>query len=203
MALERVCLNVQLSNLYASISLQLLVLLLLRADPALRLAFMQGPQGGLLLAALQLFGCGRTPLHAVVARLEPGLVGGGGFGWLCSQGLGLDGVQEVMALTDNNYTSLPEASTACLALSWLLLQPQEEAGTSCDSSTVGGSGNACYHGSNSHPGSSGSSSSSVGSGTVSGSCQPGSAWSLGPLVRFGSLGHGSGAPPGSYLAHAV
>jgi hypothetical protein len=162
LALERVCLNVQLSTYHGNNSLQLLVLLLVRADPALRLAFLQGPQGGLLLAALQLYGCGRTALHAAVAAIQPELVQDSGMGWLCSQGLGMKGLREVL-FHDTTLDTLPHASTAVLALSWLLLRPKD-----------------------SREGSDGSSSSSSSSCTASGIISSTIAWSPGPLVRFGS-----------------
>jgi hypothetical protein len=181
LVLERVCLNVQLSTYRSTASLNLLVLLLLRADPALRLAFLQGPQGGLLLAALQLYACGRTPLHEAVAGVQPGLVPEGLLGWACSPGVGLKGLQEVMASTPP-YGLMPAPQTAGLVLSWLLLQ-------------LGGSpagGNSGSY-SNSHSSGSGGGrheSSSSSSSTVkscSASRPPVVAWAPGPLVRFGEV----------------
>jgi hypothetical protein len=128
-ALELVCLNVQLSTFACMSSLQLLVLLLLRADPALRLRFMQGPQGGLLLAALQLFGCGRTPLHEAVAVVAPGLAPKGRIALVCSQGVGVKGLLNMMAPA-RACSAVPAASAAGLALSWLLLYPQDSKGDS-------------------------------------------------------------------------
>jgi hypothetical protein len=126
LALERVCLNVHLCTRDAHTSLMLMVLLLLRADPALRLAFLQGPQGGLLMAALQLYGRGTWPLQLVVNAISPGLAPAGSDGWLGSEGAGLEGLQDLLAPTSSRC-SLGAASTAAVALSWLLLQPSSTA----------------------------------------------------------------------------
>jgi hypothetical protein len=178
LALERVCLNVQLCTVSADTSLQLLVLLLLRADPALRLAFLQGPQGGLLLAALQLYGCGSGLLRLVVETMCPGL--GGGDGWLCSKGVGLQGLQEVLARA-TSHSCLEAAPTTELVLSWLLLQP---------SGTGAGSNHQCPSpststSSSSTPSGTNSSSSFSSSGTSSwAQLQPD--FAPGPVVRFGA-----------------
>jgi hypothetical protein len=178
LALERVCLNVQLSTYPGGLSLLLLVLLLLRAEPALRLAFLQGPQGGLLLAALQLYGCGRTALHDAVEEMEPGMAAEGTNGWLCSKDVGLEGVRSLL-FPASTYNILPQTSTAGLALSWLLLQAQGiPEGGSRSSRSSGGSGS-----------SSGSSSSSSAASAIS---QTGIAWSPGPLMRFGTTEDGLG-----------
>jgi hypothetical protein len=181
LALERVCLNVQLSTSYAGASLQLLVLLLLRADPALRLAFLQGPQGGLLLAALQLYGCGRTPLHEVVESAEPGLAPEGRMRWLCSEGVGLEGLEEVL-FPIGTYSVLSAAAASALVLTWLLMHACKEdaCGDSRDgisSSSIGGSN---------------SRSSSSSSSEVNGSCAQDAAWTPGPVVRFGPVNESPG-----------
>lgn len=138
LVLERVCLNVQLSTYFCNNSLLLLALLLLRADPALRLWFLQGPQGSLLLAALQLYGCGRTPLHDSVEGVESWLAPKGCIGPYSSQGLGMKGLLDAIGHAPACEVT-PAAPAAGLALSWLLLQLQDSMGSSCTSSSGSGS----------------------------------------------------------------
>jgi hypothetical protein len=155
LALERVCLTVELSPQDARSSIMLLVLLLLRAELPQRLAFLQGPWGGLLLAALQQYGRGRTPLHVGVNAVVPGLAPSSGMGMRLSRKLGVQGLLDSQK-DDVSSRVIVTADSVSMMLMWLLLQPLDGAGAPCalagssGSSRSGGSssfssGSICCH----------------------------------------------------------
>jgi hypothetical protein len=125
LALERVCATVGLSPQDTRSSMTLLVLLLLRAEPTMRLAFLQGPTGGLLLAALQQYACGRTWLHAGVEAAVPGLAPPDHIGALLSRNAGTLGLLDTFA-PSVRFQVMDLATSAGLLLSWLLLQPLDD-----------------------------------------------------------------------------
>jgi hypothetical protein len=121
LALEQVCLAVEWSPQDARSSLMLMVLQLLRAEPALRLAFLQGPWGGLLLAALQLYACGRTRLHREVEAAVPGLAPLGPVGMPGVSSTGGMGLLTTSMFGDT--TVLNVTDSAALLLSFVYLEP--------------------------------------------------------------------------------
>jgi hypothetical protein len=133
LVLERVCLNVQLAPMQAGSSFLLLALLLLRADLAQRLQFLQGPQGGLLLAALQQYSCS-SPCGSLGL---PGLPAGGRHpGWVLSSATGSAGLLETVR--GGLPKHLRAADAAGLMLHMLLLEPWD----SSSGSSAPGNGSA-------------------------------------------------------------
>jgi hypothetical protein len=163
---------VELSPEHTCFGLLLLALLLLRADLPQRLAFLQGPWGGLLLAALQLYACGRTPLHEALQGVEPELLRRSSWGWWHGSD-GSEGLVEILGRDDPRQHVQP-SSVAARWLSWLLLQP------------VGSS--VCCGGNSSNSSSSSSSSSGSSSGVPNGTNSSGEAWKPAPMLQLGSRG---------------
>jgi hypothetical protein len=204
-ALERVCVTVQLSPQDTRSSLLLLVLLLLRAELPQRLAFLQGPWGGLLLAALQLFARGRTPLHDAVAAVDSALKLEGDMGWYVSRIPGFLGFAEVLYSIGAPVGGALGTTAGC-ALSWLLLQPKGTVDVGSDhssSSSIERHVGSSEVSGTSNTGSSSSSSSSTGrSGSSTAAAAdtcPGTGefWAPGPWVHFGTAKPPTGAVTGS------
>jgi hypothetical protein len=150
LALEWVCVTVELSPQETRSGLLLLMLLLLRAEPSQRLAFLNGPCGGLLLAALQLYACDRMPLHGMLEAIVPGLAVNYPLGFLATELTGAEGFVE--ALTPGVQSHIVRAeSSAVWILDWILLQPRgcgdtaaclDSSSSSSSSSGSGGGGGA-------------------------------------------------------------
>jgi hypothetical protein len=121
--LEQACLAVEVSPQDTRSSLLLLVLLLLRAELPQRLAFLQGPWGGLLLAALQLYACGRTPLHEALQRVQPSLAPDLVTGMVISDDPGQRGFLQILDCNVGQPVMEPAAS-AWRLLCWTVLQPE-------------------------------------------------------------------------------
>jgi hypothetical protein len=211
LALEQVCVTVELSPQDTRSGLLLLVLLLLRAEPPLRLAFLQGPWGGLLLAALQLYACGRTPLHEALEAAVPGLAADQSCGLVVSQQIGGEGLVEGFR-PHSVSTFLSTEGSAAWLLNWLLLQPQGSCDVTSTSESSSSSVSACSRSINatssskgrsspsrstcvSPHNSSGSSSRPLGCGPL----DPDTSWRATPVVQCGlagcKAGERSATPP--------
>jgi hypothetical protein len=193
LALELVCVTVELSPQDTRSSLMLLVLLLLRAELPQRLAFLQGPWGGLLLAALQLYACDRLPLHVAVEAAAPGLAPEEDMAWRVSCVAGDMGFAE-MLLPLLGRSSTATGSSAGWALSWLLLQPQDSGGAIPKPSSSSSSSS----GSTTTASTSSSSSTIIITSTSTGGSNAGSGeeelWQLGAWVHLGRGDPPAGAP---------
>jgi hypothetical protein len=191
---------VDIAPQYARNSLMLMVLLLLRAAPALRLQFLHSPQSGLFLAALQLYGCGQTPVYDAMGAQKFGMNITNMFGFFLSSLPGKEGVRQ--ACSNRLATSLlTEAASTGLILSWLLLVPKGSSqSSSCSSSEklVDGPGSresSCTNGgaaggSSSSSGSSDSGSRTAAADSSSSSSSSSSAqdmtWFPAPVIYYGS-----------------
>jgi hypothetical protein len=170
LALEYVCVTAELSPHDTRSGLMLLALLLLRAELPQRLAFLQGPWGGLLLAALQLYACDRMPLHEALQAAVPGLAADHSFGLLMSEHTGAEGLLEVLTPHSVSRILCTETSAAWL-LHWLLLQPQSSdsaTDTSDSTSSSSSRAGACSSGSSNGTTTASSSTSSRGSHSTRG-----------------------------------
>jgi hypothetical protein len=210
LVLERVCLTVDLAPQYARNSLMLMVLLLLRADLALRLQFLHSPQGGLLMAALQLYGCGKTPVYDAMGAEKFGMNITNMFGLFLSSLPGEEGVAQAVS-TRLATSLLCEAASTGVILNWLLLQPKDVGKeVSCSSSAQGmdgpsssrdsscpGDGDAGDSSSSSTPAANSSSSSISG-----GSDAQGMTWFPAPIVYFGTPLDRSGEQKHPFCLHA-
>jgi hypothetical protein len=195
LALERVCSTAELSPINTGNSLLLLVLLLLRAEPPQRLAFLQGPWGGLLLAALQLYARGQVPLHFVLQRVEQSGVPHEYTGWHISRTPGFEGFAEMLSPLGGADKSA-QGATAGWALSWLLLQPKDavQAKPVHSSSSSSSSSTANRGDSTSSSSSSSSSTANRGDSSSAGSTGPAQGtslsledfWQPGTWVHFGT-----------------
>jgi hypothetical protein len=177
LALERVCVTVEMAPQDARSSLLLLVLLLLRAELPQRLAFLQGPWGGLLLAALQLYACDRTPLHDAVHIVQPSLAPDYNIGLYMSNEAGKEGFLELLRRGPQPLILYP-VWTAWWLLTCTVLQPED----GWDPATGG---------------------SSSSSNSTCDTQPPASHWRPRPLLQFGVPGDDAGEAGGPVAVLSV